>query len=679
MVKSFNCLTALFAFLLSIGISSNACAEIIGKVKSPNGAISIEVDLDGEGRIRYSVSRLGTQLIAPSVMGFLLKGSGRLERGLALTDTKTDKKNETWELPWGETRYVVDKHNELRLNFKEKEGAKRSISISFRAFDDGIGFRYSFPDKNMGEIAIEDETTEFKIAPKSESWWIPAGEPNRYELLYNRTPLTEVTQAHTPITIKTKDGIYLSFHEAALVDYSSMWLRRTEGQTLRSQLSPGPKGAKVVRNAPFDTPWRTIQISDTAGGLVESNLILNLNEPNKLGDVSWVKPHKYVGVWWEMHLDTKSWASGAKHGATTQNVKKHIDFAAANGFKSVLVEGWNIGWDGNWFLNGRDFIFDKPYADFDMKYLSEYAKSKGVFIMGHHETSANICNYEAQLGKALDYAAANGIEAIKTGYVADAGGVISCDDGTEINQWHDGQRMSVHHLKVVTEAAKRKIAINPHEPIKDTGLRRTYPNWVAREGARGQEYNAWGIPPNPPEHEPNLIFTRMLSGPMDFTPGVLSLKGRGGSAIENTIARQLALFVALYSPIQMAADLPENYEKHKAAFQFIKDVPTDWQQTKVLSGEIGDFAIIARKDRNSNNWFIGAVTDEIGRTANISLNFLDANKKYIAEIYRDGDNADWKTNPFDIKIEKMAVTNSTNLSFIMVGGGGAAIAIKEVK
>jgi alpha-glucosidase len=671
--------TALLGLLLSLGLSHNACAEIIGRLSSPDKSIEIAVEQDSDGRVLYSVSRYGSKLVSPSVLAFLIKDTGRIERGLELKGTKANSKNETWEQPWGESRFVVDKHNEMRFDFVEKGEKHRAISVTFRAFDDGIGFRYSFPDKNMGEIAIEDEMTEFNIAPKSEALWIPAGEPNRYEQLYRKTPLSEVTQAHTPITIKTKDGIYMSFHEAALVDYSAIWLRRTENQTLRTQLSPGPNGIKVRRNAPFDTPWRTIRISDTAGGLYESNLELNLNEPNKLGDVSWVKPMKYVGVWWEMHLDEKSWESGKKHGATTQNTKRHIDFAAENGFKAVLVEGWNIGWDGDWVANGDKFLFDKAYPDFDIKYLSEYAKSKGVFIMGHNETSANICNYEAQLENSLKFDVKYGIKAVKTGYVQDAGGVTSCDNGIKQSQWHDGQRMSVHHLKVVTEAAKYKVAINPHEPIKDTGLRRTYPNWVSREGARGQEYNAWAVPPNPPEHEPNLIFTRMLSGPFDFTPGVLSLKGRGGSKIENTIARQLADYVVLYSPIQMVPDLPENYAKHKDAFQFIKDVPTDWQKTKVLAGEIGDYAVIARQDRNSNDWFIGAVTDEIGRKVNINFNYLDPKKKYIAEIYRDGEGADYRTNQFAIAIEKKPINVNSTLELFLAPGGGAAIAIKEVR
>ncbi|KAF0110309.1 MAG: alpha-glucosidase [Hyphomonadaceae bacterium] len=669
---------ALIAFLVSTLIFSNpANAEVVGTATSPSNIIQVNVELDGEGRIMYSVNRFGRQLIAPSLLGFLMQDTGRMERGFELTGKTTATHDETWEQPWGERRFVRDNHNEVKVNFKEKTGAKRALNITFRVFDDGIGFRYEFP--NQGQTLISDEITEFRIAPPTTAWWIPAGEPNRYEQLYRRTPLAEVTQAHTPITMRTNDGVYLSFHEAALVDYSGMWLRRTEGQVLRAQLAPAPDGVKVRRTGPFSTPWRTIVIADRAGGLSESDLILNLNEPNKLGDVSWVIPHKYVGVWWEMHLDTKSWNSGPKHGATTENTKRFIDFAAANGFRSVLVEGWNLGWDGNWFANGREFNFTQPYPDYNMRELAAYARSKGVHIMGHHETGANICVYERQLGAALDYARDNGMEAIKTGYVADAGGIITCDEpGREVLMWHDGQRMARHHLQVVTEAAKRHIAINPHEPIKDTGLRRTYPNWVSREGARGQEYNAWGVPPNPPEHEANLFFTRMLSGPMDFTPGVLSLVGRGGQKIESTLAKQLALYVVLYSPIQMAADLPENYAKYMDAFQFIRDVPTDWHDSKVLAGEIGDYVVVARRDRNSQDWYIGAVTDEMGRNLNVSLGFLAPGKHYLAQIYRDGNNADWNSNQFEYVIGEKRVTSSDMLQIRMAAGGGQAIRFKAL-
>jgi alpha-glucosidase len=405
-----------------------------------------------------------------------------------------------------------------------------------------------------------------------------------------------------------------------------------------------------------------------------SDLILNLNEPNKLGDVSWVKPMKYVGIWWGMHLGTQTWSSGPMHGATTANTMRMIDFAAKHGFDGVLVEGWNQGWDADWFANGESFSFTQPYHDFDIEKLAAYSKKKGVELIGHHETSGNIAHYEAQLDDALDLYQRLGIHAVKTGYVADAGGIRSqAGDGSMHYEWHDGQVMSRHHLKVVEDAAKRHIAVNAHEPIKDTGLRRTYPNWIAREGARGMEYNAWGDPPNPPEHESILVFTRMLGGPMDFTPGVLSLKGQNGKPIQSTLAKQLALYVVLYSPIQMAADLPENYEKHANAFQFIKDVPVDWSESVALNGEVGDYVTIARKDRDGDNWYLGSVTDEMARTVSIKLDFLDPGRGYRAQIYRDGEGADWKSNPHAIAIEARELTREDILTLQLASGGGAAI------
>jgi len=390
--------------------------------------------------------------------------------------------------------------------------------------------------------------------------------------------------------------------------------------------------------------------------------------------VSWFKPAKYVGIWWAMHLGVWTWGSGPQHGATTANARRYIDFAAQNGFRGVLVEGWNVGWDGDWFANGETFSFTQPYPDFDLEGLAEYAKQKGVHLIGHHETSADIAHYEPQLAAGLDLYQRLGIDSVKTGYVADAGGVKALGaDGKIHFEWHDGQVMSRHHLEVVTEAAKRHIAVIAHEPIKDTGLRRTYPNWISREGARGMEYNAWGNPPNPPEHEANLVFTRMLSGPFDFTPGVLSLKGKGGRPIQSTLAKQLANYVVLYSPLQMAADLPENYRKFPAPFQFIKDVPTDWAQTLVPNGEVGDYVTIVRKDRNSDDWYLGSVTDENARTLEVRLDFLDAGRSYRAQIYRDGANADFRTHQFAIAIERRSVRRGETLQLKLAPGGGQAI------
>ncbi len=666
------------AFLLVISLGAqagDARAEPIATLSSPDGTLSVTLTLDPDGRPGYAVARQGRPVIAESRLGFLLTDAPKLERNFRLAGSSRRSADETWEQPWGERRFVRNRYNELRAQFVEKKPPARRMDVVFRAFDDGVGFRYEFPEQaSLPVINIADELTEFAVVEPATAWWIPAGEWNRYEYLYRRTPLAEVGQAHTPMTIRAASGLHIAFHEAALVDYSSMWLRRVEGGRLKATLSPSSAGARVSRKAPFATPWRTLQIADDAPGLYMSDLILNLNEPNALGDVSWFKPYKYVGIWWSLHLDTESWASGPRHGATTQNAKRYIDFAAANGFRGVLIEGWNRGWDGDWFADGSEFSFTEPYPDFDLEAVAAYARERGVHLVGHHETSANIAHYEPQLAAALDLYKRLGIDSVKTGYVADAGGVQARgEDGRIHFEWHDGQVMSRHHLKVVTEAAKRHIAVNPHEPIKDTGLRRTYPNWVSREGARGMEYNAWGNPPNPPEHEANLVFTRMLAGPFDLTPGVLSLTGRGGQRIQSTIAKQLALYVVIYSPIQMVADLPENYARYPGPFQFIRDVPTDWSETRVLNGEVGDYATIARKDRGSEDWYLGAVTDEEARDLRLSLAFLDAGRSYMAEIYRDGDDADWQRRSDSIVIERRPAKREDVWSIRLAPGGGFAI------
>lgn len=660
---------------LLVNIACADASEAIGSAVSPGKVLQVTVNLDGEGRPSYAIARHGEPVIEASRLGFLLTDAPKLERNFKAVGSVTRSFDATWEQPWGERRYVRNHFNELKVSLVERIAPARELQIVFRVYDDGVGFRYEFPDQDaLREVNIAEELTEFAIAGAATAWWTPAGEWNRYEYLYNKTPIEEVGQAHTPLTLKTRNGTHIAVHEAALMDYSGMWLRRAGGTTLKSLLAPSSQGPKVRRMAPFNTPWRTLQIADSAGGLYMSDLILNLNEPNQLGDVSWFKPAKYVGIWWEMHLDVASWNSGAKHGATTENTRRYIDFAARHGFRGVLVEGWNEGWDGNWFGNGEEFSFTQPYPDFDLAALAAYARRKGVRLIGHHETGGNIVNYERQLDGGFDLYAKLGIDSVKTGYVADAGGIQALGGDGKIHfEWHDGQVMARHHLKVVKEAAQRRIAVVAHEPIKDTGLRRTYPNWISREGARGMEYNAWGNPPNPPEHEANLVFTRMLAGPMDFTPGVLSLTGKGGAQIQSTLAKQLALYVVIYSPMQMAADLPENYEKYPQAFQFIKDVPTDWSDTRVLNGEVGDYATFARKDRNSEDWYLGSVTDEEARTLDIPLDFLDSGKNYCAQIYRDADDANWKDNPHAIAIETRAVRRGEEMAIKLVAGGGQAI------
>lgn len=676
MIRRLLVLTALlFSTLFPMFFPGIVSAAPNATVASPDGSLSVAIATDPDGRPSYTVSRRGKPIIASSRLGFILIDAPKFERNIAISNPRTRSFDERWEQPWGERRFIRNHYNELRVTLGETAKPKRSFDVVFRVYDDGLGFRYEFPEQpQLKQIKIGEELTEFTLADAATAWWIPAGEWNREEYLYHRTPVEEVGDAQTPITFKLEDGTHLSIHEAALIDYSGMNLTRVDGRRLKAMLTPGIGDGKVIRDAPFHTPWRTLQVADDAGGLVMSSLILNLNEPNKLGDVSWVQPMKYVGVWWEMHLEKKTWASGPKHGATNENVMRHIDFAAKNGFGGVLVEGWNIGWDGDWFGNGEDFSFTRSYPDFDLEKLSAYARSKNVRLIGHHETSANAAHYESQMGAAFDLYQKVGVNAVKTGYVADAGQAkVIGTDGKRHYAWHEGQDMARHHLKVVTEAAKRHISINAHEPIKDTGLRRTYPNTISREGARGMEYSAWGQPGNPPEHEANLVFTRMLAGPMDYTPGIFGMKTRAPDGVATTWAKQLALYVVIYSPLQMAADLLDNYEANPAPFQFIKDVPVDWEDTRVLNGEVGDYVTIARKDRHSDNWYLGAVSDEKPRELKASLSFLEPGRRYTAQIYRDGAKADWKTAPQDIVIEERQVASTDTLTLRLAPGGGQAI------
>ncbi|NZA25275.1 glycoside hydrolase family 97 protein [Luteimonas sp. SJ-92] len=647
----------------------------VARVSSPDGSLEVAVTTDPEGRASYSVSRSGRAVIAPSRLGIMLTDAPKLERNLDLVEQRTRSHDETWEQPWGERRFVRDRHNELRVTFAERAGARRRFDVLFRAFDDGIGFRYDFPAQaELRQLNIADELTEFVLADPATAWWIPAQEWNRKEYVYQRTPLAEVGFAQTPFTLRTDDGLHLALHEAALIDYSAMNLMRVEGRRLRAMLFPGTGTAKVQRAAPFATPWRVLLVSDDAAGLAESDLVLNLNAPNALGDVSWVKPMKYLGIWWEMHLDTKSWGSGPKHGATTAEAIRYIDFAAEHGIGGLLVEGWNLGWDGDWFANGEEFSFTEAYPDFDIERVAAHAQAKGVRLIGHHETSGHAAHYEDQLEDALDLYERLGVAAIKTGYVADGGQAKVRDaDGALRLAWHEGQAMSRHHVHVITEAAKRRISINPHEPIKDSGLRRTYPNWVTREGARGMEYNAWGEPGNPPGHEATLVFTRMLDGPFDFTPGVFSMQTRSGGRIATTLAKQLALYVVIYSPLQMAIDLPENYEADLPAFRFIEDVPVDWEDSRVLAGEIGEYVAIARRERGGDDWYLGAVTDDEPREVEVALSFLEPGRGYTAQVYRDGPDAGWRSEQSDIVIEQRTVTAADTLSLALASGGGQAI------
>ncbi len=668
---------SIFLGVSLIAFSSAAYADSVAEYASPNGSIKVLLDINGEGSPGYKITRNGKEIVGESRLGFILTDAPKIQRNMRFVSKVTRSSDGKWEQPWGEWKTIRNHFNELKVRFSEQGDKARMFDVTFRIYDDGVGFRTEFPEQpNLKVANIQEELTQFNLPREATAWWNTAMESNREEYLYAKTPIAEMGLSQTPMTVKLANGPYIAFHEAALVDYAGMNIQKVEGGLLKAVLTPSGGGAKVVRTVPFNTPWRTMQIADSATGLYNNHLILNLNEPNKLGDVSWVKPRKYMGIWWGMHLDTQTWASGAKHGATTANTKAMIDFAAKHGFTGLLVEGWNEGWDGDWFANGETFSFTKAYPDFDIKAVTAYGNAKGVKLIGHHETSANAAHYEDQMEAGFKLYQSLGMDAVKTGYVSDAGGFkVRKADGKIVFTWHESQDSAVHHLKVVEAAAKYRIAINAHEPIKDTGLRRTYPNWISREGQRGQEYNAWAVPKNPPEHEANMVFTRMLSGPMDFTPGVLSLKGRGDSDILSTEAKQLALYIVLYSPIQMAADLPENYEKHMASFQFIKDVAVDWEDSRAIAGEIGDYAVIARKERGGKGlWFLGAVGDEQARSVDIKLDFLDPGKSYTAEIYRDGDDADYRTQKrHSIIIEKKRVKAGDKMTVKMAPGGGQAI------
>ncbi|MBZ9646741.1 glycoside hydrolase family 97 protein [Sphingobium sp. 3R8] len=651
---------------------------------SPDGSIVLTVSTDNDSRPTWSLSRKGKLLIAPSKLGFILTDGLNMVRGFSITGSDKGQGNDRWEQPWGERRFVTDRYNEVTVRFRQSDvqGA-RLMNVHFRLFDDGVGFRYELPEQpNLSRMKIADETTEFDIAPKGTAWWIPGGEWNRYEQVYQKTPIDAVSTAHTPITMRLDDGTHLSFHEAALVDYAAYWLKRASGQTFRTTLSPSSQGARVIRDLPFNTPWRTIRIADDAAGLVENDLELNLNEPNKLGDVSWFQPAKYIGIWWGMIRGDWSWAEGPKHGATTTRTKQYIDFAAKHGFRGVLVEGWDKGWNGDWFGHGDDFSYTQSTPDFDLPGLAAYAKKKGVHLIGHHETGGNIANYEAQLDDAMKLYGGLGVDVVKTGYVADAGGIIAPGDkpGETHMEYHDGQRMAQHHLRVVETAARYHVAVNAHEPIKDTGLRRTYPNWVGREGARGMEYNAWGAFANGPDHEPTLVYTRMLSGPMDFTPGVLSLEGADHAPLASTLAKQLGLYLALYSPIQMAADFVETLAKYPSELDFIAKVPADWSESHLIAGEVGDYAMFARKDRNSENWYVGGVNDATARTVTLNFDYLEPGKTYNATIYKDGEGATYLSDArHRIAYETRTFRKGDRYDLWLAPGGGAAMRLVAAK
>lgn len=677
------------------------------QVASPGETNIIDFFLSEEGTPMYTVSHKGSMVIDTSAMGFDFKDQEALNNGMKIRNVQSDSMDESWEMPWGEQRTVRNHYNGMLVSLEETTGEKRKLNIHFKAYDDGVAFRYEFLEQeDRDSITIMDEYTEFQLTGDHTAWWIP-GDWDIYEHLYNTTKVSEIdalskrnnpdlasttipeNAVNTPVTMRSDDGLHLVFHEADLTDYAGMTLKvDTENLTLTSELVGSDRfGHKVKKALPAETPWRTIQIAEKAGDLIESRLIENLNEPNKLGDISWFTPMKYVGIWWEMHLGLSTWdmeatqdmntfstlgkeQTSSKHGATTENTKRYIDFAAANGFGGVLVEGWNTGWD-HWIgFEDREGVFDftTPYADYDIDEVNRYAKEKGVQIIMHHETSAAPRTYEERMEAAYELMQKYGMHSVKSGYV---GPIIPK------GEYHHGQWMVNHYRRALETAAEYEVAVNAHEPIKATGLRRTLPNAIAREGLRGQEFNAWATDGgNPPEHLPIVAFTRMLAGPIDFTPGVfdISLPTKPNNQINTTIAQQLALYVVIYGPVQMAADLPENYEG-RPALQFIRDVGVDWEQSIVLNGEVGDFVTIAREERDTGNWFVGGITDENAREITVDFSFLPEGTIFQAAVYRDADDAHYRNNPEALVIEQLEIKNGDSQTITLAPGGGFAISL----
>ncbi|WP_221569117.1 glycoside hydrolase family 97 catalytic domain-containing protein [Alkalihalobacillus sp. TS-13] len=680
MIRKSITLFVMLSILLSFSATMVWADGSSASVSSPNGKIDLTFNLNENGEPQYQLSHEKVQLVRPSSMGFQFKDQDPLNSNFEIVDTSTETFNESWEPVWGEKDTIKNHYNQLTVYLQEKESPHRKMNLVFRAYDDGIGFRYTLPkQKNLDEnLQITSEDTEYKFSSNNTSWWIP-NDWDSYEYNYKQTPLSEVKEVSTPFTMKTPKGIHMTVHEAELVDYSGMALQAVEGEknTFKSILAPWPDSdVKVKKDTlPVETPWRTIEIGEDAGDLVESDMILNLNEPSKIEDTSWIEPMKYVGVWWEMISGKSTWASGEKHGATTENAKRYIDFAnqyldTENQNIGLLVEGWNIGWDGNWIENGDQFSFTEPYPDYDLEEVVQYSKDRNVSYIMHNETSGDILNYEEQMDEAYRLYQQLGIHAIKSGYVADNG--IHNPEG----QKHHGQYMVNHYNQAVKKAAEHQIMINTHEPIKSTGLERTYPNWMSREGVMGMEYAAFGDQNNPPEHDTILPFTRMMAGPIDFTPGIFDVEiSHADTRVHTTRAKQLAMYVTISSGTQMVADLTDNYKDEEGKilpeFKFIKDVPVTWDDIMVPNAEIGDYATIVR--RSGEEFYIGSITDEQARDLDVDLDFLDKGKKYVAEIYSDAHDADLEENPEAVSIQKVIVDRDDTLIASMATGGGQAV------
>ncbi|WP_158728973.1 MULTISPECIES: glycoside hydrolase family 97 protein [unclassified Flavobacterium] len=694
------------------------CLWFLGSVQaqqlqSPNGKMLMEFALQTDGTPTYTLAYKNKAVIKTSKMGLELKNDKKsLLNDFTVVDQKTSTVNENWQPVWGEVATITNNYNELAVTLEQKE-TERKMIIRFRLFNDGLGFRYEFPSqKNLTYFVIKEERSQFAMTGDHTAFWIP-GDYDTQEYDYTTSKLSEIrgltekattanvsqksfsnTGVQTSLMLKTADGLYINLHEAALINYSCMHLNLDDkNMVFESWLTPDAKGDKGYMQAPQHSPWRTIIVSDDAREILASKMTLNLNEPSKIEDTSWIKPVKYVGVWWEMITGKSSWAytdelptvqlgvtdfskvkPNGKHGATNANVKKYIDFATKHGFDGVLVEGWNEGWE-DWFGHLKDYVFDfvTPYPDFDVKGLQAYAKEKGVKMIMHHETSGSVRNYERHLDKAYQFMKDNGYDAVKSGYVGD----IIENGGNHYNQF-----MINHYQYAIEKAADYKIMVNAHEAVRPTGIARTYPNLIGNEAARGTEYQSFGG--SKPNHVTVLPFTRLIGGPMDYTPGIFEmdlskLNKDNNSHVNSTLANQLALYVTMYSPLQMAADTPENYDRFPDAFQFIKDVAIDWSDSKYLEAEPGQYVTVARKAKGTNNWFIGNVNGETPRTATLKFDFLDKGKTYEATVYADAKDAHYKTNPQAYTIKKVKVTNASKLDVLAAPGGGYAISIIEIK
>ncbi len=685
---------SLVLFLL---LSFSVFAQPRASITSPNQSVVLSVNNNTNGSLLYQIKYKNQPVIESSSLGFVLSNPQIVLNQFDIISIDSSVVDNTWRPVWGEVSQIRNHYKELVLTLKDKSKSKIKLKITFRVFDDGVGFRYEFWEQpNLKHFVVANELTQFNMTANHKTFWIP-GDYDTNEYLYNTTKLSDIDAVRaaarepdialktvigtntiqTPLMMKTASGLYINIHEAALVNYPAMHLTLDKKTfVFTSHLVPDAVGNKAYLQTPCKTPWRTVIVSDKATDILASKTILNLNEPSKLTDVSWIKPQKFIGMWWEMHTGKATWQlAGGKHGANTANVKTYIDFAALHGFDGVLVEGWNEGWE-DWFGNWKENVFDfvTPYSDYDLDSLSNYAKQKGLRLIMHHETSGSTANYERQIDKAYQLMKNHNMNTVKTGYV---GRIIPR------GEHHDSQSMVNHYERVAQKAAEYQIMVEAHEPVHPTGLHRTYPNWLANEASRGNEFNNAPTLGLVPEHETILPFTRLMGGPMDYTPGFFHFQLNQYDAsrktrVRTTLAKQLALYVTIYSPLQMAGDFPDNFNKHLDAFRFIKDVPVDWDDTRIIEAEPGDYITTVRKQKGKPNWFLGAITDENSRKTTIKLDFLDNNATYQATIYRDSPTANWQTNPESYVIETITVTNQSTLNLQLAKGGGCAVSFVKM-